>query len=203
MCNSTPHGTRAALALTYLVLLLPPSGAQERFDPSTAPQYHAPPSFDGILIEPAFEDYAFMLFDVCDALEVGADACMIYPMMGRIGNAVATVIDGNRVIIYDRTLSDLVGHDGAQAIIAHELGHHFCGHLATEAVASHDIELEADTFAGAAMRKLGFPRDSVLEMAAILDDRPSVSHPPRAMRVEAMYAGWDDPDAGIACAMIE
>ena len=46
-----------------------------------------------VWIEPAFKDYAFMLFDVCDAMKVSTDECLIYPMNGDLGgNASATIV---------------------------------------------------------------------------------------------------------------
>lgn len=52
------------------------------------------------------------------------DADCLIPMNASIGgNALATVVDGKEVIVYDRELSPLVVSDGAEMIIAHELGH--------------------------------------------------------------------------------
>ncbi len=154
------------------------------------------------LLEPAFEDYAFMLFDICDvwAFET-SDECGIYTLMGDIGwNAIATTCDGNRVIAYDRRLSALVGGDGAQAVIAHELGHHICGHLEdSNKISSHEAELQADRFAGASMRKLGYTIDAALSFAPILSGAPSDSHPAADLRVQAIIQGWSDPDAALHC----
>ncbi|MEX0969330.1 MAG: hypothetical protein WD046_02660 [Paracoccaceae bacterium] len=155
-------------------------------------------------LEPAFEDYNYMLFDACNAwgatIETGCD---IYPMMGAIKwNAVATICDGNKVIVYDRRISANIGYEGAQAVIAHELGHHFCNHLSVSSLdtdESHKRELEADRFAGATLRRIGFGRDATLNILPLLGEQPSLSHPARTEREVALLAGWDDPTTGLAC----
>lgn len=162
--------------------------------------------YDGGLftLEPAFEDYSFMLFDACEAWEMTIEkGCDIYPMMGAIKwNALATVCDGNKVIVYDRRISPRIGYDGAQAVIAHELGHHLCNHLTVSKAASdesHDQELEADKFAGATLRMLGFSRESALSYLPLLMEQSTLSHPSRIKRKAALLAGWDDPGSGLEC----
>ena len=160
-----------------------------------------------IPIEPAFEDYTFMLFDACEAWELSvSEECTIFPMMGEIEhNAVAAVCDGNPVIVYDRRLSRSVGgYEGAQAVMAHELAHHVCGHLngvrVTRAEAQAQ-ELEADRFAGATMRRLGFSREKALGYLSLLAnlplvaDLPTSTHPAKARRRTELLAGWDDTNS--------
>ncbi|WP_086155980.1 hypothetical protein [Rhizobium sp. Kim5] len=148
---------------------------------------------------PAFEDYMYMFFDLCDAMELKVgEECQIYPMNAEIGlNALATEQNGNRLILYDRRLSAEVGGEGAQMIIAHELGHHYCGHLGKHGDAS--LELEADRFAAAAMRKAGMSLDAAMSVLPILSERPSKSHPGREARVAAIKAGWENPETGKDC----
>jgi hypothetical protein len=163
------------------------------------PTLHFPAGRHIVSAYPAFEDYMFMFFDICDAMGFSVEnECQIYPMNADIGgNALATVVDGNRVIVYDRRLSAIVGAEGAEMIIAHELGHHHCRHLDTS-LDSHK-ELVADAFAGAAMKLMGMPVDAALAAVVVLDERPSLTHPGRQERVVAIKAGWNDPQAGKAC----
>lgn len=167
-----------------------------------AKSLHVPIGDAEVFIYPAFEDYAYMMFDVCDALGLTIDSgnCNIFPMNGALGgNAIATVIDGNRVIVYDRTLSSSIGHDGALGVIAHEIAHHYCGHLNHRTPNPND-ELEADQFAGVAFRRMNLSLDQALAMTTILDDRPSVSHPAKADRENAISTGWHNPDINLVCA---
>lgn len=162
--------------------------------------------YDGGLytLEPAFEDYSYMLYEACDAWGAAIDAgCDIYPMMGVIKrNAVATICGGNKVIVYDRRMSRRISYEGAQAVIAHELGHHLCNHFAvpnTDSATSHKQELEADRFAGATLRRIGFGRDTALSYLPLLLEQPSLSHPGKVERAVALLAGWDDPSSGLEC----
>lgn len=143
-----------------------------------------------VVAYPAFEDYTHMLFDICDALGIGIETgCDIYPMNADIGgNAIATVQSGNKVIVYDRQLSSIVGSDGALMLIAHELAHHYCGHLQRRDF-PHLLELEADAFAGGIMQRMGRPLDSALSVLPLFSERPSRTHPPTRMRVDAIKAG--------------
>jgi hypothetical protein len=164
----------------------------------SSPALHTATGDGWVEVVPAFEDYTYMVFDVCEALKLTDKDCLIYPMNGDLGgNAIATVEDGNKLIVYDRTLSDTIGYDGAEMVIAHEVGHHVCGHLG--GAANLVRELEADAFAGAAMRQLGRSLEAALGAVELFSNRPSLSHPGRAERVEAIKEGWTHPERGRSC----
>lgn len=170
---------------------------------------HIPIGEEDIKVVPAFEDYAYMLFDACDAMGMTIESgdCDIYPMNGPIHrNAIATEIDSDRndgkmqkIIVYDRELSDELGsYEGAQGVVAHELGHHFCGHLAVSQI-NPEQELEADRFAGAVMRKLKFSEGQAKDMATVFDERPLKTHPAKADRIAAIKSGWNNPVSALSC----
>lgn len=164
-----------------------------------APAMHFPIGIDGksVAVTPAFEDYASMMYDACDAMHLTGKDCTIFPMNADLGgNAIATILDGNRVIVYDRELSAEVGYEGAMAIMAHELGHHYCHNLGQPR--NPEKELEADRFAGAAMRNAGMSLENALAVAEVFDERPS-AHPAKTERVDAIKTGWNDPVSGKSC----
>lgn len=173
-------------------------GVEVRID-DKSPALHMVLGKQTVIAVPAFEDYMYMFFDLCDAMQLNVgDECQIYPMNAEIGlNAIATEQDGNRLIVYDRRLSPEVGYEGAMMIIGHELGHHYCHHLGKGS--DPNLELEADRFAGAAMRNAGVKLEGALAAVHILDERPSKSHPARADRVAAITEGWNDPTLGKQC----
>jgi hypothetical protein len=188
------------LVSASVLWLLQPSLAQENVvDFSTDKNVlHIPYGSLKVAIEPAFEDYSSMLFDVCDAMELNDDECLIFPMMGDLdGNAIATVRDSNRIVVYDRELSPRLRYAGAQMMIAHEVGHHFGGHL--DKPLGAEIEIEADRFAAAAMRLIGLSLDDTLSTVSLLSERPSKSHPKNTDRVRAMVDGWEHPETGKQC----
>ncbi|MCR6502514.1 hypothetical protein MUO32_26150 [Shinella sp. CPCC 101442] len=186
------------LASLHLSTAVAEDGVEVTVD-ETAPAMHMIIGKQRVWAVPAFEDYMYMFFDLCDAMELKVgEECQIYPMNAEIGlNALATVQDGNRLILYDRRLSSEVGGNGAQMIIAHELGHHYCGHLGKHGDPS--LELEADRFAAAAMRKAGMPLDAAMSVLPILAGRASKSHPGRDARVAAIKSGWEHPETGKDC----
>lgn len=189
----------AVLIAAVLVSLSPVrAGDGIEIDFNDVPALHIPLGKRVVSARPAFEDYAFMLFDVCDALSLEGDDCLIYPLNASLGgNAVATIFDGNRVIIYDRELSPLIGYAGAEMIIAHELAHHRCGHVGT--APDPKQELAADALAGAAARLMGRSLDAALSAVNVLAERPSLTHPGRQARIEAITAGWSDPTKAKGC----
>lgn len=158
---------------------------------------------EAIAIVPVFEDYSHMLFEACTAMGLdvgkGNEECTIYPMMGNLSfNALATTCDGSKLIVYDRKLSALVGHTGALAIFAHELGHHYCGHL-EEYRGGQEQELEADRFAGATLKRLRHGLEAVFSYETVMSDRPSHSHPEKKLRLAALADGWYNPDGAKEC----
>lgn len=155
-------------------------------------------------LEPAFEDYVYMLDDACSAWGFTArDECGIVTLMGDVGlNAIATYCGETPVIIYNRELSGIVGGDGAEFVIAHELGHHVCRHLDQTADSLVNVraeELEADRFAGATLRKMGKDIDRILEITSILPEEASDTHPSRLLRQRAIRAGWNAPETALQC----
>ena len=114
-------------------------------------------------------------------------------MMGEINNAVAFRDEiGAPIIVYDRRFSGLIGSDGAEAVIAHELGHHYCQHLTSRSDLNHwVIENEADAFMGYAMKTLGKKLSQVMETYELLGiDKGSSTHPPFEDRAVAIAAGY-------------
>lgn len=154
-----------------------------------------PGGYDGL------DDYNDMMFQVCRAMELSFDngECDILPFVTQrlSSGALATKFAGEKLIIYNRTLSPEVGYTGAFGIIAHEVGHHFCRHLGK--AGGHDIELEADRFAGAAMRLSNLSLRQALAMAVVFGNRPTQSHPSRQQRAEAIRQGWQDPASAKQC----
>jgi hypothetical protein len=87
------------------------------------------------------------------------------------------------------------------AVLSHELGHIECGHLKKDGLGRdpHLRELEADRYAGSAMRLLGYPMEEALSYVSLLSKQPSGSHPSRSEREQAIRAGWSDPSFANKC----
>ena len=102
-----------------------------------------------------------------------------------------------RRFLRDSSTPALIGATGTMAVIAHELGHHFCGHIGHPASPHHEIE--ADRFAGAALRNSGMSLDQALSVAEIFSNRPSRSLPGKAERMTAIADGWNNPASARHC----
>jgi hypothetical protein len=121
-----------------------------------------------------------------------------------INNAYATIINGQRYIIYDnRFLNKLDQVAGTQwasiSVIAHEIGHHYYNHLVSGNGSSPEKELQADYFSGYVMAKLGATtNDATVAMRKISPVYAIGSHPGAADRVNTIEAGWNDGKTALA-----
>jgi hypothetical protein len=125
-------------------------------------------------------------------------------------NGFAIIHDGNRYIVYDPNIgsTDRLWDAREALIIAHEVGHHVCGHTAGQMQSNPwQKELEADRFAGAAVRfaTTGYPEKGmepafspysitdVLEVAKqLFSAEGSDTHPPREQRIAAILDGFNN-----------
>jgi hypothetical protein len=120
----------------------------------------------------------------------------------RIRNAFSsTHANGFRYIIYDPVWADSSPAE-FYLTLSHEVGHHFCEHTAGNMPAPWTAELEADRFGGASIKRFetyhgrAFLKD-VLDAATIkYPEKGSLTHPPRALRIEALKKGYE---TGSAC----
>ncbi len=116
-------------------------------------------------------------------------------------NCFATVMNGQRFIIYDgafmQQLEEATETDwSATSIMAHEIGHHLQGHTLTMGGNSHQKELEADRFSGFVLHQLGATLDeSLVAIRALGSVAASASHPSRSARLDAIRKGWTEADA--------
>ena len=119
-----------------------------------------------------------------------------------IQNAMAITHEGNRYIIFDPDF--VAGYlkdagDGLwmkKAILAHEIGHHLCGHTlrGTKSLAQkRNLELEADEFAGFMLFKLGASeREALLAVNRYgrSGDDSGSTHPNKEKRKTAVLSGY-------------
>lgn len=115
-----------------------------------------------------------------------------------IENAVATIINNKRYILYDpRLLSYSDKQSGnywsSMSILAHEIGHHLSGHTLTNKGSNPTDELEADNFSGFILYKLGASlKQAIAAMQTLGSETDSYSHPSKYKRIQAITKGWND-----------
>ncbi len=108
----------------------------------------------------------------------------------KLENALAVIRGSDRYIVFDPVW--LSGGFSRELVMAHEIGHHACGHtLAQLDDNPWARELEADKYAGAALRRLGADAAQVSAAAReMFTDTGSKSHPPRDKRIAAVEEGF-------------
>jgi Zn-dependent protease with chaperone function len=120
----------------------------------------------------------------------------IYRSIG-YNNAAACFQDERRTIVYDPAWAKTATVE-AYLVLAHEAGHHFCGHtLGTIRTTPREAELEADLFSGASIKRFevyhgkAFLEDALKAAGRLYSEAGSRSHPPRAARIEAIVQGYN------------
>lgn len=115
-----------------------------------------------------------------------------------INNAVATIINDERYILYDSRLLDFANNQADSfwssiSILAHEIGHHLSGHTLNQLNDNHKAELEADKFSGFVLYKMGASLEqasnAISKMASNYD---TDSHPSKERRLKAISNGWNE-----------
>ncbi|MEJ7626158.1 MAG: hypothetical protein WKF35_04805 [Ferruginibacter sp.] len=115
-----------------------------------------------------------------------------------IENAIATIINNKRYILYDpRLLSFSDKQSGnywsSMSILAHEIGHHLSGHTLTNKGSNPHDELEADKFSGFILYKLGASlTQAVAAMQTLGSENDSYSHPSKFKRIQEITKGWNE-----------
>lgn len=115
-------------------------------------------------------------------------------------NCFATVVQGQRFIIYDGAFMQRIEEQtdtdwSAISIMAHEIGHHLQGHTIDGKGARPQKEIEADKFSGFVLHQLGASlEESFAAIRALGSEHPTATHPARAARLEAIRKGWLEAD---------
>lgn len=82
-----------------------------------------------------------------------------------------------------------------KSVLAHEIGHHLCGHTLKNDGSRPLTELEADRFSGFALRRMGANLNEALCAIKSLGSKPaSLTHPSTTSRIAAITNGWKAAD---------
>lgn len=114
-----------------------------------------------------------------------------------VPNAVATIKGTDRYILYSQVFMDSLKTGGtndknwaAWTVLAHEIGHHLNGHTLVPGGSRPPTELEADSFAGGAIARLGGSLNDALESYQGMSNSGSDTHPGKRARLEAVTNGY-------------
>ncbi|MFM9846780.1 MAG: NADase-type glycan-binding domain-containing protein [Hyphomicrobiaceae bacterium] len=113
-------------------------------------------------------------------------------------NAEAQISENNqRFIFYNASfMQEMQAKTGRYwslvFVVAHEVGHHIAGHLDFQGQ-NHQVELEADRYAGFILGRMGASyEDAVSAVRNLGTGSSSTTHPPRDQRIQAVALGWSD-----------
>ncbi|HEX7847695.1 MAG TPA: M48 family metalloprotease [Chitinophagaceae bacterium] len=123
--------------------------------------------------------------------------CKAVNYLAETGSLRYIVYDDQFLKSLDTLSSTPADYWASISIMAHEIGHHLCGHTLDSLGSRPDKELEADAFSGFIMYKLGASLDQAqAAMKAITEkygDADIVStHPPLKNRLAAIRSGWNN-----------
>ena len=114
-----------------------------------------------------------------------------------IENAIATIIDEQRYIIYDPNLFKKVNvttnsYWSSISILAHEIGHHLSGHTLLMKSGKLKSELEADKYSGFVLYKMGATlNQALLAIKKLGSNTDNKTHPSISKRINAIKDGWN------------
>jgi hypothetical protein len=135
--------------------------------------------------------------DICTKIGVNASSFTIEA--ATVANAEAIILDGKRYIHYNPLYIDKIQQKSQTYwslifVLAHEIGHHISGHTLskTDIDKCQEEELEADKFAGCALRHLGATADELERALSFFSTEGSRTHPPRADRLVFAAIGFKD-----------
>ena len=115
-----------------------------------------------------------------------------------VPNAAAIVQGSTRYLLYNpRFIQEVNNRSGtpwaAYSVMAHEIGHHLQGHTIQPGGSRPSIELQADSFSGFILARMGASLDeSQAAMTSIAGTYRSSTHPGRDERLAAIAGGWKD-----------
>ena len=135
--------------------------------------------------------------DICRAIGIAQSFQL---QSAEVKNALACERDGVRFILYNTEFLRDIQTDArtkwaAYGVLAHEIGHHVNGHHFEEQKSERrkEMELEADRFAGSALRLLGATKDEAkAAVFNLLNEGETDTHPPKTARNLAVVNGWND-----------
>ncbi|MCB0545514.1 MAG: hypothetical protein KDC70_18450 [Saprospiraceae bacterium] len=112
---------------------------------------------------------------------------------------ISAVLDGEkRYLLYSLDFIEKSNEMLAVAALAHEIGHHACGHTFDETRRTTE-ELEAEQFAGYVLSKMGYDKQ---RMDMLIKLAPSAYDIPRQERRTALLEGFDKAERALKIASL-
>lgn len=133
--------------------------------------------------------------DICEHIGL---KCNFSTFPARVPNAMAYIIDGDRVIMYNPDFIHNLERPNGQpswatlSVLVHEVGHHLLGHMFPHDTEFPARELEADRFSGFMLYRMGASlAETQANIRMMAQENETPSHPGRSRRLAAFEEGWE------------
>lgn len=201
ICHATARRWTLLLAVAPLLAFSVPVLAAQPSQPVGDMQLDDQPVLDEeaarLLIIPQMlpdSQVGAVIKDICGHIGL---TCNFDVLPARVPNAMAYMIEGKRVVMYNPAFIEELQRANGQpswatlSVLAHEVGHHLLGHMFVSDGNFPARELEADRFSSFMLYRMGSTlseaQSNVLSMA---QENETASHPGRSRRLVAMEEGW-------------
>jgi hypothetical protein len=201
ICHAATERWLLAFTAAPLVALSAPVLAAEPIQPAGDVALQEPPLMTEkaarLLIIPQMlpdSQVDVVIKDICEHIGLTYNFD-VFP--ARVPNAMAYMIDGKRVVMYNpEFIGKLQRVSGKPSwatlsVLVHEIGHHLLGHMFVNDGNFPARELEADRFSGFLLYRMGSTlneaQSNILKMA---QENETASHPGRSRRLVAIEEGW-------------
>jgi hypothetical protein len=176
--------------------VLPDAAAQDRFEACRYDGGRIEGSISGLAESPHRADVIARILQY-----TGLPANFQVMESPEVPNAVAVILPGDdgllkRVIAYNESFMDEVSSAtrtswAGTSILAHEIGHHLCGHTLLPGGSQPPTELEADSFSGFVLAKMGASLEEAQQaMNTFGSESGSDTHPRKRRRLDAIATGF-------------
>lgn len=184
-----------AIIILALMIIVPRSVALERLYVDVACSYYGENIIDNLYGFTSDNEAEKAVGRIVDYTGLSKNFKIL---AANVPNAAAAIRNTERLILYNQTFMERVKQRtrtdwAAMSILAHEIGHHLCGHTLESGGSRPKSELEADKYSGHVLYKMGAKLSQAqAAMNAIANDKGSNTHPPKSARLAAIANGWMD-----------
>ena len=184
---------QAATALNAQKIVVPPKPVQQAVQPANTCGFVKPPKSMVNKFASTYEAQS-VANTIVNKLKLNQN--FVIEQAPGIENCYAVIERGRRMIRYDNDFLERTDQMARTkwasiSIMAHEIGHHICGHTQDNIGSTPSKELEADKFSGIVMASLGATLEQAkAAMNAVSSEQASSTHPGKRDRLSAIALGW-------------
>lgn len=201
MCHAIARCWPILFAVAPLMAFSAPILAAETSQPVANVQLDDQPVLDEkaarLLIIPQMlpdSQVGLVIKDICGHIGL---TCNFDAFPARVPNAMAYMIDGKRVVMYNPEFMGGLQRPNGQpswatlSVLVHEVGHHLLGHMFVSDGNFPARELEADRFSSFMLYRMGSTlSEAQSNVLSLAQENETASHPGRSRRLVAMEEGW-------------